>query len=82
VDWRHRARCRTEDPELFFPVGTTSIAEAQAAEAKAVCCLCPVLEECRRWALDTAQDAGIWGGLTEEERRRLRRGQRRKVRIA
>lgn len=71
-DWRHRARCRDVDPELFFPVGTTGPAERQVEQAKAVCALCPVRSECLAYALDTAQDAGIWGGLTEEERRSLR----------
>jgi WhiB family redox-sensing transcriptional regulator len=73
---------RDVDPELFFPVGTTGPAEAQVQSAKAICALCPVREECLQWALDTAQDAGVWGGLSEEERRALRRGQRRRVRIA
>ena len=82
MDWRHRARCRDVDPELFFPVGTTGPAEAQVQSAKAICALCPVRDECLQWALDTAQDAGVWGGLSEEERRALRRGQRRRVRIA
>ena len=66
MDWRHRARCRDVDPELFFPVGTTGPAEAQVQSAKAICALCPVREECLQWALDTAQDAGVWGGLSEE----------------
>jgi WhiB family transcriptional regulator, redox-sensing transcriptional regulator len=82
MDWRHRARCRDVDPELFFPVGTTGPAEAQVQSAKAICTLCTVREECLQWALDTAQDAGVWGGLSEEERRAMRRGQRRRVRIA
>src|SRR6266536_1082482 len=69
MDWRHRARCRDVDPELFFPVGTTGPAEAQVQAAKAICALCPVREECLQWALDTAQDAGVWGGLSEEVRR-------------
>ena len=73
MDWRHRARCRDVDPELFFPVGTTGPAEAQVQSAKAICALCPVREECLQWALDTAQDAGVWGGLSEEERRRCPR---------
>jgi hypothetical protein len=57
-DWRHRARCRGEDPELFFPTGTD---EAQVAAAKAVRAACPVLVECRQWALDAgaAMDYGI-----------------------
>lgn len=82
MDWRHQSRCRDVDPELFFPIGTTGPAEAQVEAAKAICTLCPVREPCLQWALDTAQDAGVWGGLSEEERRALRRGQRRKIRIA
>jgi WhiB family redox-sensing transcriptional regulator len=74
-DWRHRARCRDLDPEMFFPVGTTGLAAAQIQAAKAVCALCPVRGECLQWALDTAQEAGVWGGLSEEERRDLPGGQ-------
>jgi WhiB family transcriptional regulator, redox-sensing transcriptional regulator len=73
-DWRHRARCRDVDPDLFFPTGTSAPADRrQAEQAKAVCALCPVRSECLAWSLDTFQDSGIWGGLTEEERRALRR---------
>jgi WhiB family redox-sensing transcriptional regulator len=78
MDWRHKAECRTEDPELFFPVGTSGPALAQIVEAKAVCRRCPVRRECLAWALASGQDAGIWGGLTEDERRALKR---RNVRI-
>jgi len=74
-DWRHHARCQDVDGDLFFPVGTTGPADQQIQAAKAICTLCPVREECRDWALDR-NDAGIWGGLTEEERRRIRRDQR------
>jgi WhiB family transcriptional regulator, redox-sensing transcriptional regulator len=73
MDWRHKAECRTEDPELFFPIGTSGPALAQIAEAKAVCRRCPVRRECLAWALASGQDAGIWGGLTEDERRALKR---------
>ena len=73
MDWRHRALCRDEDPELFFPVGTTGPAATQVAEAKAVCQRCTVVEDCLTWALETGQDAGVWGGTSEEERRELRR---------
>ena len=75
-DWRHDARCRDEDPELFFPVGETGPARQQTAEAKAVCRRCPVAADCLAWALKTGQDAGVWGGLSENERRALRRGRR------
>ena len=74
--WRARAACRGEDPELFFPVGATGPALAQIAQAKRVCARCPVREACLSFALGTGQDYGIWGGLTEDERRNLRRRQR------
>jgi WhiB family transcriptional regulator, redox-sensing transcriptional regulator len=77
MEWVHRARCKDEDPELFFPVGTTGPAAAQIEAAKAVCMQCEVRPECLEWALATGQDAGVWGGMSEEERRALRRARRR-----
>jgi WhiB family redox-sensing transcriptional regulator len=44
----------------------------QAAEAKAICRRCPVIEECLTWALDSGQDLGVWGGQAEDERRVLK----------
>jgi WhiB family redox-sensing transcriptional regulator len=79
MDWRHRAACRDEDPELFFPIGTTGPALLQVDEAKAVCRRCDAVDECLTWALDSDQDAGVWGGLSEDERRDVRR---RRVRTA
>jgi WhiB family redox-sensing transcriptional regulator len=73
MDWRHDASCRDVDPELFFPIGTTGPALAQIEAAKAICGTCAVQAPCLEWALATAQDAGIWGGLTEDERRAIRR---------
>lgn len=73
VDWRHQAACLNEDPELFFPVGNTGPALPQIEEAKGVCRRCDVVETCLRWALDTGQDAGVWGGLSEDERRAMKR---------
>ena len=73
MDWRHDAACRDEDPELFFPIGNTGPAIIQIDEAKAVCRRCPVVEECLLWALERGQDAGVWGGLSEDERRSLKR---------
>jgi WhiB family redox-sensing transcriptional regulator len=72
MDWRHRAACRDEDPELFFPIGTTGPALLQVEDAKAVCRRCAVTSECLDWALDTAQEAGVWGGMSEDERRALK----------
>lgn len=73
MDWRHRALCRDEDPELFFPVGNSGPALLQIAEAKTVCERCPVREQCLEFALASGQDAGVWGGLSEDERRSLKR---------
>ena len=73
MDWRHRAACLDEDPELFFPIGNTGPALQQIDEAKAVCRRCPVVDTCLKWALESGQDAGVWGGLSEDERRALKR---------
>lgn len=71
-NWRHRAECRKPeyDAELWFPAGNTGPALLQIAEAKAVCDhRCPVVDSCLQWALETRQDGGVWGGLSEGERR-------------
>ncbi len=72
-EWRDGALCRDTDPGLFFPVGTTGNALVQIDRAREVCNECRVAEDCLTYALDTNQDSGIWGGLTEEERRIIRR---------
>lgn len=82
MDWRRKAACLDEDPELFFPVGTTGPALAQTEHAKAICRECAVVEDCLEWALETNQDAGVWGGMNEDERRALRRSRQRRRRIA
>jgi WhiB family redox-sensing transcriptional regulator len=73
MDWRHRSACRDENPELFFPVGNTGPALQQIEEAKKVCQRCSVINECLKWALESGQEAGVWGGLSEDERRALKR---------
>ncbi|MEU5091763.1 WhiB family transcriptional regulator [Streptomyces sp. NPDC021356] len=72
-NWREHAACRHEDPDLFFPIGTTGPALVQTEQAKAVCHRCPVREQCLEWALETEQTLGVWGGTSENERRGLRR---------
>ena len=72
-DWRSVASCRDTDPDLFFPVGTTGPAIDQIEAAKAVCRECEAKAPCLDFALTTNQDSGIWGGTSEEERRKLRR---------
>jgi len=82
ADWRHAAACREEDPELFFPIGNTGPAVLQIEDAKAVCRPCEVVQICLRWALDTRQEHGVWGGLAEDERRALVRRNARARRAA
>jgi WhiB family redox-sensing transcriptional regulator len=67
-DWQEFALCAETDPEAFFPEkgGSTK-------NAKKVCAACPVRRECLEYALDHDERFGIWGGLSERERRRLRR---------
>ena len=50
MDWRHKAACREEEPELFFPIGNTGPALMQIDEAKRVCLACDVTENCLNWA--------------------------------
>ncbi|MFG1817815.1 WhiB family transcriptional regulator [Kribbella sp. NPDC049174] len=75
MNWLLKAACRTEDPELFF-IGTTGPALQQIETAKKVCRRCEVVTTCLDWALRTGQDSGVWGGLSDTERRTLKRGQR------
>ena len=64
--WADQALCAQTDPEVFFPEKGGS-----TREAKAVCAGCMVAAECLDWALTTNERFGIWGGLSERERRRL-----------
>jgi WhiB family redox-sensing transcriptional regulator len=70
LDWKLQAACRDLDTSLFFPDS-----EADAAPAKEVCATCPVREACLQFALTTRQHDGVWGGLSEAERKRVRRRQ-------
>lgn len=80
--WRSQSICRDSNPDLFFPIGTTGQALEQIEAAKAVCGACPVRRECLEFAMATNQESGVWGGTTDDERRRLRktwRGDQREV---
>lgn len=66
--WETNAACRTVDPDLFFPVGSSKAARAQTAEAKSVCMQCPVRVQCLNWAMETEQPHGVLGGMSQEER--------------
>lgn len=70
MDWRHHAACRDEDPELFFPIGTSGPALMQIEEARRVCRRCPVAEHCLNAGF--GQHYGVWGGVSETERQSMR----------
>lgn len=67
--WQDRALCAQTDPEAFFPEKGGS-----TREAKKICLGCEVRHECLEYALEHDERFGIWGGLSERERRRLKRG--------
>jgi WhiB family redox-sensing transcriptional regulator len=66
--WQEHANCLGVDPDLFFPERGAS-----TREAKSVCASCEVKADCLEYALVNGEKFGIWGGLSERERRRLRR---------
>ncbi len=79
LSWQAYAACMGVDPDLFFPERGAS-----TREAKAVCGRCAVRTECLEYALANAEKFGIWGGMSERERRRIRklRAQQRRQREA
>jgi len=71
-DW-DKGACTRQGDDLFYPAGDTGDGRAQADRAKLVCARCPIRPGCLSWALDNGEDQGVWGGLTEKERRMLHR---------
>ncbi len=71
--WRDRALCRDSNAEVFFPIGSTGQALEMIEIAKEICAECSVKAPCLEFALQTNQEAGVWGGATEEERRQIRK---------
>lgn len=67
-EWMGDAVCAQTDPDQFFPERGGS-----PKDAKKVCLSCPVISQCRAYALGRDERFGVWGGLTERERRRLKR---------
>ncbi len=68
AEWTDKARCRGLDPDQFFVRGA-----AQSRRAIKVCGRCTVQDDCLEYALGNAIDFGVWGGLTERQRRAARR---------
>ena len=74
ASWQRDAACRGPIAKVFFPPSTPesrTAREAREARAKAICRTCVVREECLAYALEIAEPHGIWGGLSEIERRAL-----------
>ena len=68
LEWQERALCAQTDPEAFFPEKGGS-----TREAKRVCMTCEVRVQCLDYALENVERFGIWGGLSERERRRVKK---------
>ena len=82
IDWRAKAACLdVDDAELFFPVGSTGPAKRQIERAKAVCSTCDSRVDCLEFAFEHNLDHGVWGGLSENERRSLRSRGKKAVRL-
>jgi WhiB family redox-sensing transcriptional regulator len=84
--WQELGACRKQDPELFFLPENSRMSDKnrRLSMAKKVCGTCPVIEDCLKFAIETEQKFGVWGGLSEEElartiRRRKRNAGRRDV---
>ena len=74
ASWQGRAACRGPIAKVFFPPSAPEsrpAREARESRAKAICRTCDVREECLAYALEIAEPHGIWGGLSELERRAL-----------
>jgi WhiB family redox-sensing transcriptional regulator len=68
LPWASEAKCLNADPDVFFPEKGGS-----TREAKRICAECPVRVECLEYALEEDERFGIWGGMSERERRKLKR---------
>ena len=73
VPWMKALMDSTSSPDSLPPVGNTGPAVDQIEKAKSVCARCTVTEMCLQYALENNQDSGVWGGLSEDERRALKR---------
>ena len=69
--WRQQAACRGVDSKIFYP-----LTEEEAQEAKFICAQCTVRKACTEYAMRNYERNGVWGGMTERERRRIFRQRR------
>ncbi|MCZ4588228.1 WhiB family transcriptional regulator [Rhodococcus opacus] len=80
-DWQLRARCRGMDINVFFPLDDETRGDRLRRErvAKQICLGCPVLRECRSYAVASLEESGIWGATSEVDRRYLARSSPRRT---
>jgi WhiB family transcriptional regulator, redox-sensing transcriptional regulator len=76
-DWRSQGACLHADPDVFFPISAAGASASQVRKARAICAGCPVRATCTDFALEHRDLQGIWGGTTDDERRKLRRARAR-----
>lgn len=67
-DWAEHGICQEVDPDLWFPEQGDRAANQKAKE---ICSECPVIAECREWAISSREPFGVWGGLSARERAQL-----------
>ncbi|MCI1935362.1 MAG: WhiB family transcriptional regulator [Bifidobacteriaceae bacterium] len=68
VSWHLKALCAQTDPDAFFPEKGGS-----TRDAKSICAHCEVREQCLKWAIENDERFGIWGGMSERERRKYKK---------
>jgi WhiB family redox-sensing transcriptional regulator len=74
LEWTEHAACAGANVDLFFPQKRPTVRPSrQVLESKRICAACPVRPQCLEYALERPEPEGTWGGLTEWERRDLRR---------
>lgn len=71
-DWRELASCLDSDPEVFFPDTYPGVSDWDTP--RKICARCPVREDCLQFAIRNKETAGMFGGLTVDERKQIRRG--------
>ena len=78
-NWRAHSACLSADSDLFFPISATAASAPQTARAKAICAGCTVRSACLDYAMADRNLQGIWGGTTDDERRKARRSTARRA---
>jgi WhiB family redox-sensing transcriptional regulator len=81
-DWQSQGACQHADPDIFFPISAAGASARQVRAAKVICAGCPVQPACTDFALEHRELQGIWGGTTDDERKKLRRARARTARAA